>query len=76
MSYWVASEICTVEDVKSRALLIEKFIDIAKHCLEYKNFNTTVSVVTGLALSAVRRLKKTWEVSVCIQMLVAAIYTC
>ncbi len=30
VSYWVASEICTVKDPKSRAALIEKFIEIAK----------------------------------------------
>ena len=30
MSYWVASEICTVENVRQRGALIEKFIEVAK----------------------------------------------
>ena len=30
VSYWVASEICCVEDARIRELLIEKFIDVAK----------------------------------------------
>jgi len=61
VSYWVASEICSVENVRQRGALIEKFIEVAKHCHEYKNFNTTISVVSGLSLAAVRRLKRSWE---------------
>ncbi|XP_019849732.1 PREDICTED: uncharacterized protein LOC100632362 isoform X1 [Amphimedon queenslandica] len=61
VSYWVASEILSVSDEKSRALLIEKFIEVAKHCQELKNINTTVSLVTGLSLSSIRRLNKTWK---------------
>lgn len=67
-----------MEDEKLRASLIEKFIEMAKvcvggargvanlsslqHCQELRNFNTTVSLVTGLSLSSIRRLGKTWKV--------------
>lgn len=123
----MASEICSVENVRQRGALIEKFIEVAKvqrcwmndslywktslnreilvmncctpplerakqhgemplpifspgiellqiilfmypslqHCHEYKNFNTTISVVSGLSLAAVRRLKRSWEVCRC-----------
>ena len=30
VSYWVASEICCVEDARLRGILIEKFIEVAK----------------------------------------------
>ena len=30
VSYWVASEICSVHDARVRGALIEKFIEIAK----------------------------------------------
>ena len=33
-----------------------------QHCHEYKNFNTMMSVLSGLSLAAVRRLKRSWEV--------------
>lgn len=62
VSYWVASEICYVDDVRLRGILLEKFIEVAKHCHEVKNYNTTISVLSGLSLAAVRRLKRTWEV--------------
>ena len=62
VSYWVASEICCVEDVRLRGILLEKFIEVAKHCHEFKNYNTTISVMSGLSLVAVRRLKRSWEV--------------
>jgi hypothetical protein len=61
VSYWVASEVLSIDEDKGRAVLIEKFIDMAKHCQELKNFNITVSVVTGLSLSCIRRLSKTWK---------------
>lgn len=30
VSYWVASEICCVEDSRLRGILLEKFIEVAK----------------------------------------------
>ena len=30
VSYWVASEICCVEDARLRVILLEKFIEVAK----------------------------------------------
>ena len=54
----MATEVLTVLDPRSRGMLIEKFIDVAKHCLELRNYNTTISVTSGLSLSAVRRLKE------------------
>ena len=30
VSYWVASEICCVDDARLRGVLLEKFIEVAK----------------------------------------------
>ena len=30
VSYWVASEICSISDPRARGALIEKFIEVAK----------------------------------------------
>ena len=40
--------------------MIEKFIEVAKHCYELKNYNTMTAILSGLSYSAVKRLKKSW----------------
>ncbi|KAI9143235.1 ras guanine nucleotide exchange factor domain-containing protein [Paraphysoderma sedebokerense] len=62
MSYWVATEITTQPELKARALVVEKFIKIAKECRKERNFNTLMAIISGLNLSAVTRLKQTWEI--------------
>ena len=32
VSYWVASEICSISDPRARGALIEKFVEVAKVC--------------------------------------------
>jgi len=58
---WVAIEICSVQNIKTRKYLIHKFIEIAKYCREFNNFHSALSIVSGLLSSPVQRLKKTWE---------------
>ncbi|KAJ3362101.1 hypothetical protein GGF32_006555 [Allomyces javanicus] len=60
-SYWVATEIISVKDVKKRAQVLVQFIDIARHCLEMNNFYSTFSLISGLSMRPVERLKKTWK---------------
>lgn len=61
MSLWVASAILQRELVKDRRKLLSKFIDVAWQCKEASNFNGVFEILSGLANSAVHRLKKTWE---------------
>lgn len=58
---WVALEICSAQNVKTRKNLIRKFIEIAKYCRELNNFNSALFIVSGLLSTPVRRLKQTWE---------------
>jgi hypothetical protein len=44
VSYWVASEICSIQDAKMRGALIEKFIEMAK-VAEYPPYHFSVSTV-------------------------------
>ncbi|KAI9189372.1 hypothetical protein H9P43_000805 [Blastocladiella emersonii ATCC 22665] len=60
-SYWVATEVCMVKDMKKRAAVLTQFIEIAKHCLDMNNFFTTFSIFFGLNMGPVERLKKTWK---------------
>jgi hypothetical protein len=56
---WVASTILSADSKKSRARAIEKFIKIAETLKLLKNFQTMISVLTGLSYTAVTRLSQT-----------------
>jgi len=60
--WWVATEICREKtSVLRRAKLIKKFIKIARHCRDFRNFNSMFAILSGLDKPAVRRLHHTWE---------------
>ncbi|KHJ94971.1 RasGEF domain protein [Oesophagostomum dentatum] len=59
--WWVATEVCSERNVQKRAKLIKKFIKIARHCRELRNFNSMFAIMSGLDKPAVRRLHSTWE---------------
>lgn len=44
-----------------RAQMIKKFIQTAEHCLELRNYNTLMEIVSGLSSAPIGRLKQTWE---------------
>ena len=59
---WIVSEIVSVkDDMKKRALVIERVIMLAQHLEKLNNFNGVKEVLAGLQSSAVWRLKKTRE---------------
>ncbi|KJE90930.1 hypothetical protein CAOG_02158 [Capsaspora owczarzaki ATCC 30864] len=60
-SYWVATVICTQPELKKRVELIKKFILVGKSCMELQNYFTVFSIVGGLSMAPVQRLKKSWE---------------
>jgi len=61
VSYFTATEICVQPELKKRARLIEMFIGVADECRNVANFSSLMAVLSGLNNSAVRRLKKTWD---------------
>ncbi|KAM6266399.1 ras-GEF domain-containing family member 1B isoform 2-T4 [Spheniscus humboldti] len=60
LSYLVATEICMPVKKKHRARVIEYFIDVARECFNIGNFNSLMAIISGMNMSAVSRLKKTW----------------
>jgi methionine synthase II (cobalamin-independent) len=61
---WTVSEIVSVKDnVKSRAVIVERFIMLAQHLEKMNNFNGVKEILAGLQSSSVHRLKRTREVS-------------
>mmetsp|Transcript_28104 Transcript_28104/g.39669 ORF Transcript_28104/g.39669 Transcript_28104/m.39669 type:complete len:1034 (+) Transcript_28104:92-3193(+) len=61
VSLWVATEIVSIEDLKLRAVMLNRFIFIAQKCLELNNFNAVMEILSALNNSAVHRLRRTWE---------------
>ncbi|XP_077593230.1 ras-GEF domain-containing family member 1B-B-like [Stigmatopora nigra] len=61
LSYLVATEICMPVKKKHRARIIEFFIDVAQECFNIGNFNSLMAIITGMNMSPVARLKKTWS---------------
>jgi hypothetical protein len=60
-SYWVASEILSREDFNLRLKCLKHFIDLASQCLSLHNFYAVFSIVNGLSLTPVHRLKALWN---------------
>uniref|UniRef100_A0A8D0CQK9 RasGEF domain family, member 1Bb n=1 Tax=Sander lucioperca TaxID=283035 RepID=A0A8D0CQK9_SANLU len=61
LSYMVATEICMPVKKKHRARIIEFFIDVAQECFNIGNFNSLMAIITGMNMSPVARLRKTWS---------------
>jgi len=61
VSGWVVSEILDKEDLKERALILNRFIFIADKCRELNNYNGMMEILSALNNSTVHRLKRTWE---------------
>lgn len=60
LSYLVATEICMPVKKKQRARVIDFFIDVARECFNIGNFNSMMAIISGMNMSPVSRLKKTW----------------
>ncbi|XP_037114963.1 ras-GEF domain-containing family member 1B-A isoform X1 [Syngnathus acus] len=61
LSYLVATEICRPIKKKQRAQVVEFFIDVARECFNIGNFNSLMAIISGMNMSPVSRLKKTWS---------------
>jgi son of sevenless-like protein len=61
LSNWIASIILQTFDLTERKTILEKFIDVAEKLYELNNFNCVFALCSGLSLTSVYRLKKTWN---------------
>ncbi|KAL5018419.1 hypothetical protein ScPMuIL_004141 [Solemya velum] len=59
--FWVATEVCRETNLIKRSKLLKKFIKIAIHCKNCKNFNSMFSITSGLRHASVSRLHMTWD---------------
>eukprot|EP00035_Acanthoeca_spectabilis_P018236 m.385018 g.385018 ORF g.385018 m.385018 type:complete len:522 (-) comp16737_c2_seq4:3426-4991(-) len=60
LSWLVAAGICQCGHKKTRARLIEHWIEVGRACRGMRNYNSTMAVVSALNMASVRRMKRTW----------------
>ncbi|KAJ6242312.1 ras guanine nucleotide exchange factor i-related [Anaeramoeba flamelloides] len=60
MSEWAATLIIQPERVRQRVKVLKKFINIAQHLYQLNNFNSLMSILSGISSSAVHRLSFTF----------------
>ncbi|XP_037673395.1 ras-GEF domain-containing family member 1C [Choloepus didactylus] len=60
LCYLVATEICVPSKKQRRAQVIEFSIDVARERFSIGNFSSLMAVVSGMNMSPVSRLKRTW----------------
>jgi len=61
VSFWVASEILSKEDLSQRVSVLEAFISTAEKLFSINNFHSAMEILCGLNMAAVQRLKITWR---------------
>ncbi|KAG0182683.1 Rap guanine nucleotide exchange factor 3 [Apophysomyces sp. BC1034] len=61
LSHWVAHEVCCIKAPKQRRLALRKMIEVAKLCLEWNNFHTSMVITMGLSSRPIRKLDETWQ---------------
>jgi RasGEF domain len=60
LGFWVATMILEFKDTKQRMQAIKWFIQLAFYCKELKNLTGVTTIMAGLQMGPVERLKKTW----------------
>lgn len=58
---YVSALVLRSHDASKRAKTIEYFIQVAEHCRKINNFCLMTAIISGLLLSPVHRLHKTWK---------------
>jgi len=61
MTGWVTSMIVASEDLKTRATVLSRFLEIAQYCEKYHCYNALMEILGAFNSSPVRRLRLTWE---------------
>jgi len=58
---WVATEILRPEDIRQRAVALNRFLAMAKSSIKINNFNGAMEILSALNSAPVHRLQRTWN---------------
>jgi hypothetical protein len=70
VNYWVAESILTQHDAKKRCTVIRRFISVAEACAHLNNFSGVMAILAGFNMAPVFRLKRTWDVSLNLNIII------
>ena len=60
LSFLIASSVCSQRKKKHRVRMIEFWIEVARECVNIGNFNSMMGIISGLNMTPISRLRKTW----------------
>ncbi|KAE8151354.1 ras guanine nucleotide exchange factor domain-containing protein [Aspergillus avenaceus] len=60
LSNWVAELVLAQDELKKRVNMIKLFVNAADVCRSLKNYATLMSIISGLGITPVYRLRMTW----------------
>ncbi|CAO3614506.1 unnamed protein product [Cunninghamella blakesleeana] len=58
LSRWVNHEICSQVNSKHRQIILKKLIEVAKYCLDWNNFHTSMIITTSLIQPSIQKLEE------------------
>ncbi|KAI9302572.1 ras guanine nucleotide exchange factor domain-containing protein [Cunninghamella echinulata] len=61
LNHWVIHELATTKSTKHKRSILRKFIEIAKLCLEWNNFHTSMILTMGLLSNPVQKIEDVWQ---------------
>jgi len=61
ISYWIATEIVSIQNPEDRVTILSKCIQLADILFGLNNFSGTMAIYCALNLGAIQRLKSTWK---------------
>ncbi|PLB47750.1 Ras1 guanine nucleotide exchange factor [Aspergillus steynii IBT 23096] len=61
LANWVAETILNQSNMKKRVAVMKYFVSVADQCRAFNNFATLMSIISGLGLTPVYRLRFTWS---------------
>lgn len=61
LSQWVATTVCVASSFEERVGVIERWLELARQALAVSNYNFLMAIVSGLNMSPVQRLKRSWN---------------
>jgi len=59
ISSWVATTICTAENIKDRKRVLKRYIDITISLKQIHNYNGMMEIWSGISRGPIYRLKRT-----------------
>ncbi|KAH8424800.1 Ras-GEF domain-containing protein [Aspergillus melleus] len=61
LANWVGETILSQSNMKKRVAMMKYFVNVAEECCNFNNFATLMSIISGLGLTPVYRLRFTWS---------------